>query len=74
MTSFTIDTPNGPLRMAIFLKAHNRLCAVGMNPPRGTTKRQILDKTTAITSKSYKRGEHGKAAEDLDAYIKQQLR
>lgn len=68
--TYTITDTSSPLVQAIFLKAHCRLLAVGMNPPRGLTKREVLDKVSKITGNKYRRGDYGKAADDLHVFIR----
>lgn len=63
------DTSNTRLQ-AIFLKAHLRVLTIpSMKPPRGMTRRQLLDKAGMITGVSYKRGEYSKAATDLQTFL-----
>lgn len=68
--TYTITNTTGAVAQAIFLKAHCRVLTIpAMKPPRGLTKRQILDKASAITGNMYKRGEFGRAADDLHQFI-----
>lgn len=70
MTMYTLDDVRNQRVQAIFLKAHCRVLTIpSMKPPRGLTKKMILDKASAITGVSYKRGEYGKAADDLHKFI-----
>jgi hypothetical protein len=54
---------------AVFLKGHLRLLAVGMQPPRGVRKGDILKKASLITGKYYPRNGYLDAATDLQSYI-----
>lgn len=65
----TLHTPREPKVQAIFLRAHLRLISVGMTPPRGMTKGDILRKAGNVTGNAYKRGEYAKAIDDLTAVI-----
>ena len=68
--SYTITDTASDRVQAVFLKAHCRVLSItGMKPPRGLTKRMILDKASRITGVSYKRGEFGKAADDLQKFV-----
>jgi hypothetical protein len=66
---FTITNPRDPRVQAIFLKAHLRLVSVGMSPPRGVRKGDLLKKATAITGKTYGRTDYKTAASDLAEYL-----
>jgi len=69
MTYTITDTASDRVQ-AVFLKAHCRVLTIpGMKPPRGLTKRMILDKASRITGVSYKRGDFGKAADDLYKFL-----
>ena len=69
MSNMITDTASDRVQ-AVFLKAHCRVLTIsGMKPPRGLTKKMILDKASRITGVSYKRGEFGKAADDLYKFI-----
>lgn len=66
MTAVIIENPRENVAFgAALLRAHCRLLAVGFKAPKGMTKGQVLDKASALTGVSYKRGEYGKAADDL---------
>jgi hypothetical protein len=65
----TITNPLDPKVQAIFLKAHLRLVSVGMSPPRGVRKGDLLKKATAITGKTYGRTDYKTAASDLAEYL-----
>ena len=65
----TLHTPRDPRTQAIFLRAHLRLISVGMTPPRGMTKGDILRKAGNITGNAYKRGEYAQAVKDLTLFI-----
>ena len=54
---------------AIFLKGHLRLLAVGLQPPRGIRKGDILKKASAITGVAYKRTAYLDAANDLQFFL-----
>ena len=64
-----IQNPKRPVVQAIFLKGHLKLVAAGLTPPRGVSRRSLLDKAGAITGKRYKRGAYLEAANDLAAFI-----
>ena len=64
-----IHTLRDPKVQAIFLRAHLRLISVGMTPPRGMTKGDILRKAGNITGNAYKRGEYAQAVKDLTLFI-----
>ena len=68
----TLHTPREPKVQAIFLRAHLRLISVGMTPPRGMTKGDILRKAGNITGNAYKRGEYAQAVKDLTLFINTQ--
>jgi len=65
----TLHTLRDNRVQAIFLRAHLRLISVGMTPPRGMTKGDILRKAGSVTGTAYKRGEYAKAVADLTAFI-----
>jgi|TARA_R110000803_G_scaffold54211_1_gene110868 hypothetical protein len=54
---------------AAFIKAHLKMCAVGMNPPRPLTKTKLLIKATNLTGLNYKRTEITQAIEDLQIIV-----
>lgn len=56
------------LGLAIFLKGHLKLMAVGMKNSQisGT---QMLAKATALTGRKYKRGQYKLAVQDLETFI-----
>ena len=53
---------------AIFLKGHLKLMSVGMKNSQ-ISGSQMLAKATAITGTKYKRGQYGKAVDDLQTLI-----
>jgi hypothetical protein len=53
---------------AVFLKGHCQLMAKGMSHSR-ISKTEVLRKAGLITGKTYKRGQHAQAAEDLKAML-----
>lgn len=67
MTMIT-DTMTNRMQ-AIFLKGHLRLLAVGLQPPRGIRKGDVLKKAGAITGKEYKRTAYLDAASDLQPFL-----
>lgn len=64
-----ITNPASDRVQAVFLKAHCKMLALGMSPPRGVRKSDILAKAGNITGKSYKRGEYALAAKDLKDFL-----
>lgn len=68
----TLHTLRDARTQAIFLRAHLRLISVGMTPPRGMTKGDILRKAGNITGNAYKRGEYAQAVKDLTLFIETQ--
>ena len=67
--AYTITNPGAPAVQAVFLRAHLRCVAAGMQPPRGLRKGDLLAKAGSITGQAYKRGAYGQAISDLTAYI-----
>jgi hypothetical protein len=66
----TIDNPLGNGRfMAATCRAHLRLISVGMTPPRGVRKGDILKMASKLTGVAYKRGEYKAAIGDLTALL-----
>jgi hypothetical protein len=61
----TITNPADPLVQAKFLKIHLKLMAKGLKHSRmsGTT---LLGKVSALTGRSYKRGQYQTAIDDLN--------
>lgn len=53
---------------AVFLKAHLRLMSVGMKHSQISGK-QMLEKASAITGKSYKRGQYDIARKDIIEWL-----
>ena len=68
----TLHTLREPKVQAIFLRAHLRLISVGMTPPRGMTKGDILRTAGNSTGNAYKRGEYAQAVADLTLFINTQ--
>ncbi|CAB4138503.1 hypothetical protein UFOVP330_85 [uncultured Caudovirales phage] len=69
--AYTIDNPLENRRfLAATCRAHLRLIAAGMQPPRGLTKGNVLAKAGSLTGVSYKRGEYGKAIADLTTFLR----
>ena len=66
----TITDPGSDLVQAIFLKMHLGLLAKGMKNSR-LTGTQILKAATAVTGRSYKRGQYQAAYDDLNAKLKE---
>jgi hypothetical protein len=64
-----IEGPGSPRVQAVFVRAHLRMVAAGMEPSRGLTKRKLLDKAGEITGVLYGRGMYGAAIADLTMYI-----
>ena len=56
---------------AVFLRGHLRLLSIGMKNSQLSGK-QILDKASAITGVTYKRGQYDQAVEDLCAFIEKE--
>lgn len=69
LNGFTITDPKAPRVQAVFLRAHLRAVAAGMQPRRGVRKGDLLDKAGNITGKAYGRGAYGAAIADLTAFI-----
>lgn len=67
--TYTITDPSNPAVQAIFLRAHLRCIAAGLQPSRGVRKGDLLAKAGNITGKAYKQGAYGEAISDLTAYI-----
>lgn len=68
MTHTIIDISN-PAVLAIFLRAHLRCIAAGLQPSRGLRKGDLLAKAGNITGKAYGRSSYGEAISDLTTYI-----
>lgn len=68
--AYTITEPGSPRAQAVFIRAHLRAVAAGMQPRRGLTKGDLLDKAARYTGQTYKRGEYGKAIADLTTFLK----
>jgi len=64
-----ITDTTAPRVQAIFLRGHLRLLAVGLQPPRGVRKGDILKKAGAITGVTYARTGYMDAATDLTEYL-----
>jgi len=66
-----VDNPDPVLLQAITLKHALRLYAkTGLLPNRQTSATKLLQIATRVTGKSYKRGQHAKAAEDIEKILK----
>ena len=61
----TITNPADPTTQALFLKLHLKLMAKGLKHSRmsGTT---LLGKVSALTGRTYKRGQYQTAIDDLN--------
>lgn len=70
LTGFMITDPASPRVQAVFLRAHLRCVAAGLQPSRGVRKGDLLAKAGNITGKAYKRGAYGEAIADLTAVIR----
>lgn len=66
----TITDPGSSLVQAIFLRAHLGLLAKGMKNSR-MTGTQILLAVTAVTGRTYKRGQYQAAIDDLNIKLKE---
>jgi hypothetical protein len=68
--AYTIDNPrDNPRFMAATTRAHLRLIAAGMTPPRGVRKGDVLNTAANLTGKPYGRGEYKAAIADLTALL-----
>ncbi len=66
-----IENPlQNPRFLAATTRAHLRLIAAGMMPPRGVRKGDVLDKAASLTGQTYKRGEYGRAISDLTTFLR----
>ena len=65
-----ITDPRSAHVQAIFLRGHLRLLAKGMKNSR-LTGTQILSAATAVTGRSYKRGQYQAAIDDLNAKLEE---
>ncbi len=66
--AYTIDNPLENHRfLAATCRAHLRLIAAGMQPPRGVSKMDVLKKASKITGKPYSRGQYRQAIDDINA-------
>ena len=63
-----IDNPADPRMLALFIRAHVKCMAAGMNHSK-LTRTRALQLAGQITGKTYKRGQHAIAAADLDEWI-----
>jgi hypothetical protein len=63
-----IDNPANPRMLALFIRAHVKCMAAGMNHSK-LTRTRALELASQITGKTYKRGQHAIAAADLDEWI-----
>ena len=63
-----IENPANPRLLAIFIRAHVKCMAAGMNHSK-LTRTRALELASQITGKAYKRGQHAIAAADLDAWL-----
>ena len=67
---YTRDNPRGNSRvMAAVCRAHLRLISVGMAPPRGVRKTDVLNMAANLTGKPYKRGQYKAAIADLTTLL-----
>ena len=67
---YTIENPlQNPRFMAATCRAHLRLISVGMTPPRGVRKVDVLNMAANLTGKPYKRGEYKAAIADLTTLL-----
>ncbi len=66
--TITIKDPGQPGVQAVFLKGHLRMLALGMKHSR-MSGRDILLRASALTGKSYKRGQYDAAIADLNTLI-----
>lgn len=64
-----IINPSDEGVQAALIKAHLKLIGVGLNPPRGLTKTELLNKAAKITGLPYKRTEILVAISDLQAIV-----
>lgn len=63
---YTIDNPlENPRFMAATCRAHLRMIASGMNPPRGVRKGDVLATASRLTGKPYGRAAYKEAIADL---------
>lgn len=68
--SYLIENPlRNPRFLAATCRAHLRLIAAGMKPPRGVTKGDVLAKAASLTGKGYKRGQYKEAIADLTTFL-----
>lgn len=65
-----IDNPASDPVQAMFVRLHCRAMAKGMSHSK-MSKSDVLKKAGAITGKTYKRGQHALAAEDLTKIIEE---
>lgn len=63
-----IENPAGNRMLAIFIRMHVKCMAAGLNHSK-MTRTRALQLAGLITGKTYKRGQHGIAATDLDEWI-----
>ena len=63
-----IENPADPRMLALFIRAHVKCMAAGMNHSK-LTRTRALELASQITGKTYKRGQHAIAAADLDDWI-----
>ena len=63
-----INDPSSPRVQALFLRYHVKLMAQGLNHSK-LTRTRALELASRLTGKTYKRGRHSIAADDLDAWI-----
>lgn len=64
----TVTAPAHNRLQAVFLKGHLKLMSIGMKNSTFTG-RQMLDKASAISGVSYKRGQYDLAVQDMQKII-----
>jgi len=68
-----ITDPRSDGVQAAFIKAHLKLCAVGMKPPRPLTKTKLMIKAANLTGIKYKRTEITQAIADLQTIVDERI-
>jgi len=63
-----IENPPNNRMLALFIRAHVKCMAAGMNHSK-LTRTRALELAGLITGKTYKRGQHAIAATDLDEWL-----
>jgi hypothetical protein len=66
----TIIDTTGKRLQAVFLRGHLRLLAAGLKNSQ-LSGRDILAKASAVTGRTYKRGQYQTAIDDLNVIIKE---